>query len=339
LKVALSSTRLSNIDADKLPSVLVVILNWNSPDETRTAVDSVLNMDYPNCNIVVVDNGSTDDSVAILETITNDRVQLIRSPINTGFTGGCNLGLDLALQNDVDYVWLLNNDSVVDPETLSSLVELAEGDPSIGLVSPMIASLQEPSKLLNAGGLYTPEVPIFTSTKKLQQARDWAATSADRVMLMGTALLVRVAMVRKIGTLDPAMFAYWEDTDLSLRSIKAGFRNAVDFNSTIYHKEKSAAGAEAHEMKPHYWYYMARNEIRFWKKHAGLRTRAKPLWWAYGSQLDNLKLLRGNEVSRQAILAGLWDGWRNKTGAYHAGRRMPRLLARAIERHSENRKA
>lgn len=337
--MAPSSTRYLNIDPAKSPSVLVVILNWNSPDETLTAVESVLKMDYPNCNIVVVDNGSTDDSVAVLETITNSRVRLIKSPINTGFTGGCNLGLKLALQNDVDYVWLLNNDSVVNPETLSSLVELAEGDPAIGLVSPMVASLQDPSKLLNAGGLYTPEIPIFTSTKKLEEARKWAASKADRVMLMGTALLVRVAMIRKIGVLDPAMFAYWEDTDLSLRSIKAGFRNALDFNSTIYHKEKSAAGADAHEMKPHYWYYMARNEIRFWKKHTELSKRARPLWWAYGNQLDNLKLLRGNEVSRQAILAGLWDGWRNKTGAYHSGRRMPRLLARAIERHSESRKA
>jgi GT2 family glycosyltransferase len=320
------------------PRVLVVILNWNSPHETCTAVESVLRTSYPNFSVLVIDNGSTDDSIAILEKITNEYVQLIKSPANMGFTGGSNLGFDLALQSDADYVWLVNNDSVVDFSTLSSLVSIAEHDGTIGLISPVIASLQEPSKLLNAGGLYVPEIPAFNSTKNLQEAHEWAATSPDRVMLMGTALLVRVALIRMIGTLDPAMFAYWEDTDFSLRSIKAGFRNVVDFDSKIYHKEKSADTA-AHEMKPHYWYYMARNEIRFWKKHADINTRAKPIWWAYEHQLRNLKLLHGNEVSRQAILAGLWDGLLNKTGAYRSDRRMPRLLAWTIEYHTEKRTA
>ncbi|MEO6912108.1 MAG: glycosyltransferase family 2 protein, partial [Edaphobacter sp.] len=293
-------------DLRKAPSVLIVILNWNSHEETLTVIESVLQMDSANFRIVIIDNGSTDDSVTFLKEIISERVQLILSPENIGFTGGCNLGFDLALRENADYVWMLNNDSVTRTETLSSMIQLAEADSTIGLVSPMVASLQEPSKLLNAGGIYHPEIPIFSSTRKLQEARDWAATRPNQVMLMGTALLVRVSLIRKIGKLDPAMFAYWEDTDFSLRSIQAGFRNVVDFNSVIYHKEKSA-GTEAHSMKPHYWYYMARNEIRFWKKHAKLSARAKTLWWAYESQLSNLRLLRGNKVSRQAILAGLWD--------------------------------
>lgn len=329
-----STTQFHEKAQDEAPRVLVVILNWNSPYETLTAVESVLQITYSNFNVILVDNGSTDNSIAVLEKITSDRIRLIKSPTNVGFTGGSNLGFELALRNNSDYVWLVNSDSVVGTSTLSSLVSVAESDATIGLISPMIASLQEPSKLLNVGGLYIPELPTFSSTKNLQEAQKWAVTNPNRIMLMGTALLVRVALIHKIGMLDPAMFAYWEDTDFSLRSIKAGFRNVIDFDSIIYHKEKSADTA-AHEMKPHYWYYMARNEIRFWKKHAKLSTRTRPLWWAYENQLKNLKLLNGNEVSRQAILAGLWDGLLNKTGAYHSGRRMPRLLARTIEYHME----
>ena len=168
----------------------------------------------------------------------------------------------------------------------------------------------------------------------MAKARMWAEQKSRWVMLMGTALLVRVDLIRTIGKLDDAMFAYWEDTDFSLRSIHAGFENRLDFESVIYHKEKDA-GTEAMTMKPHYWYYMARNEIRFWRKHARAMARLKAFWWTYTFNLRNLRLVRGNVVSRQAILAGLWDGWRGRTGPYSAGRRMPALVARMAEWQSE----
>jgi GT2 family glycosyltransferase len=332
-----SATPPYTVDSARSPSVLIVVLNWNSYEETIAAVKSISKMDYQNCRTVVIDNGSTDDSVEQLEKIASDRVKFIRLPENLGFTGGCNVGLDLAVLKDDDYVWLLNGDAVTDVNTLSSLVRVAETDKTIGLVSPMIASLDEPSKLLNVGGMYEPELPSFQSTKDIRKAQEWAAACPERIMLMGTALLIRVAMVREIGPLDREMFAYWEDTDISLRSIKAGFRNVVDFGSVVYHKEKTIDG-KYHELKPHYWYYMARNEIRFWKKHANFKARLKPLWWQYGGQLEYLRHPNVNNKSRQAILAGLWHGWLSRTGSYQGNSRMPRVLGRLIEFHSRVRK-
>jgi GT2 family glycosyltransferase len=319
----------------KFPSVLITILNWNSQDETLSALKSISEMDYPNFRTVIIDNGSGDQAIEELVNIASDRVELIALPENIGFSGGCNVGLDIALQNGDDYVWLLNNDAVTEAHTLSSLVQVAERDKTIGLVSPMIASLEEPSKLLNVGGRYEPEMPYYRSNKDIRRARDWAVTCPDRIMLVGTALLVRVDMIRQIGSLDPKMFAYWEDTDLSLRSITAGFHNVVDFGSIVYHKEKTIDGKH-HELKPHYWYYMARNEIRFWKKHAGFKSRLKPLWWGYEGQLRYLKSLHGK--SRQALLAGLWHGWLNRTGPYRDDIRAPRVLGSMIELHSRLRK-
>jgi GT2 family glycosyltransferase len=320
-------------DSTADPSVLIVVLNWNSHEETLTAVESIAAMSYANCSTVVIDNGSTDGSVKELSKIEGERVRLVSSPANLGFTGGCNLGIEVALRDGYDYVWLLNNDATTEAGTLASLVRVAEEDEKIGLVSPLIASLQEPAKLLNAGGLYEPETPYYYSTKAMETAREWAAKYPERVMLQGTALLVRVAMVREIGMLDDGFFAYFEDTDLSLRSIKAGYRNAVDFGAVVYHKEKTL-DAKYHELKPYYWYYMARNEIRFWKKHAGFRARLRPLWWQYGAQLRYLRELKAAE-SRRAILAGLWDGWLGRTGIYREERRMPRIFGRIIEMHSE----
>ncbi len=316
------------------PRVLIVILNWNSWEETTAAARSAEGMSYPRKHILIVDNGSVDDSVARLEPLRSESIDLIARPTNEGFTGGCNLGFEVALRDGFEYVWLLNNDAVTECSTLTSLVGVAEQDAKIGLVSPRIASLQEPTKQLNLGGLYHPETSTFESTKDMAKARRWAETQAKWVMLMGTALLVRVELIRTIGKFDDGMFAYWEDTDFSLRSIRAGFQNRLDFDSVVYHREKDA-GTEAMTMKPHYWYYMARNEIRFWRKHARALARLKAFWWTYTFNLRNLRLVRGNTISRQAILAGLWDGWLGRTGPYSAGQRMPMMAARLAEWQSE----
>ncbi len=326
----------SSLDmAAKWPKVLIVILNWNSCDETIAATQSAEQMTYPNKHILLIDNGSVDDSVSRLRRLEGSTVTLLANPVNEGFTGGCNRGFDAALRDDFDYVWLLNNDATTDCRTLTSLVHVAEQDPRIGLVSPRIASLTDTSKQLNLGGLYRPEVPAFESTKKMETARDWAERQPERVMLMGTALLVRVDLIRAIGKLDEAMFAYWEDTDFSLRSILAGYRNRLDFDSVIYHKEKDS-GTQVMEMKPYYWYYMARNEIRFWRKHARSVAKLKALWWTYTFNLHKLRLLRGNLTSQRAILAGLWDGWLGRTGPYLPDRMMPKLLAWFAEQQSKS---
>ena len=319
------------------PSVLIVILNWNAPAETADAVASVLNMDYDNFSIAIIENGSTDDSVAALTPILSDRVRMLQSPVNLGYTGGCNLGFDLALKENFDYVWLLNSDAITPPHTLTSLVATAESSPTIGMVSPLIASITalvpDQSRYVHVAGLFNPAIPSCESTRDPEVARQWMQSSPERVMLLGTALLVKVALVRAIGKLDSDLFAYWEDCDFSVRTFKAGFRNVVDFNSVVHHTEKSAKDA-VHEIKPHYWYYMARNESRFWKKHLSGTARLKPLWWAYNTQVKFLTMLGDNQVSRDAILAGLWHGWTGRTGPYKPGMSIPAPVASLILAHT-----
>ena len=123
----------------RAPVVLIVLLNWNSLEETRAALDAVGRLNYGNYRVLIVDNGSHDGSNVALKKLAGDRVEVLESPVNTGYTGGCNLGLKRALEMGAEYVWLLNNDAVTEPGTLSSLVALAESDPRIGLVTPRIA--------------------------------------------------------------------------------------------------------------------------------------------------------------------------------------------------------
>src|SRR4051812_24301804 len=99
----------------RVPLVLIVMLNWNSADETLAALESVTRMSYPNFRVLIVDNASRDGSNVELRRVIGDRIELLESLINTGYTGGCNLGLRHALEIGADYVWLLNNDAVTGP--------------------------------------------------------------------------------------------------------------------------------------------------------------------------------------------------------------------------------
>ncbi len=308
------------------PSVLVVLLNWNSADETVAAVHAVLASTYPNFSVLVLDNGSTDGSPERLQTLASPSVELLLLPENTGYTGGCNRGLQLALDRGFDFVWLLNNDTVTPPETLASLVNLAQSDPKLALVSPQILSLQEPEKAINLGGIFTLDPPVFQTTNLLQTALDQARNSPEKVIVLGTALLIRSAVLRKIGLLDDRFFAYWEDSDLAVRSLHAGLRNALDFNSAVLHSNKNSV-PDPNTIAPHFWYYMARNETVFWRKHLGLRLRLlKALFWALKLNRVYLRMLNRNPAARQALAAGIWEGWLGRTGPFHPRRRAPALV-------------
>jgi len=316
------------------PSVLVVILNWNGWEETLAAVDFVLRLDYLNLRVLVIDNGSTDGSIAHLRTVHDDRVELLKLPENRGYTGGCNEGFKRALAAGTDYVWLLNNDAVVeDKGTLSSLVALAESDPKIGLVSPRIAELGEEGRLAYCGGVFSVDPFIWEATHDPDEARRWAREYPNAGLAWGTAMLVKASVIREIGMLDERFFAYREDDDYSCRSSLAGYRNLVDESSIIRHPNKSAE-PNPFAMKPYWWYYMTRNECLLWRKHLGMIRALRPLRGPLSRTLRYIRRCSEKRDATDAMLAGLWHGWINRGGPYRPEYRMPRLLAVAIRKYA-----
>lgn len=326
----------SSNDQRHKSSVLVVILNWNGYPETLTAVESVLGMDYPNFRVLLVDNGSTDDSVRELGRVVSDRVEMIETGSNTGYTGGCNIGLRRGMDGGFDYVWLLNNDAVAERDTLRSLVRAADADERIGLISPTIAALVDRSELTFSGAYFSAGQKRYDVTHDPAIAETWTAEHPGEAVLIGTALLVRTAMVREVGLMDPALFAYWEDIDFSVRSNRAGFRNVVDRASIVYHEEKRPE-MEPLTIKPHYWYYMARNESRFWKKHVGLVGSLRPRLWSFHRFLKHMDRCWESSVSTGAILAGLWHGWLGRGGPYRNDYRMPSAVQGMVRMYGRRR--
>jgi GT2 family glycosyltransferase len=321
--------------SDMPPSVLVVSLNWNGWRETLTSVYSVLELNYPNLHVLVIDNKSTDDSLEHRRTIHDDRVEILELPENLGCSGGRNEGLKRALAENFQYVWLLDNDAAVEgKDVLTSLVALAESDPKIGLVSPRIAEPGKEGPLTYCGGICSMDpVILMDDTSDPEEARRWAVKYPNAGLVYGTALLVKSSAIRLIGMLDESLFAYGEDNDYSYRSSQVGFLNVVDEKSTIQHEGKNEE-TNPLAMKPHYWYYKTRNICLFWRKHLGVIRAARPSWWSFHRTLRRMCQCKEKQEATDAMLAGLWHGWIGRGGPYRPEYRMPKLLSAVIWRYA-----
>ena len=120
-------------------SIFIIILFWNRLEETIECLESVFNSDYPNYHVIVLDNASdADKSKLLLQKFPN--VKYVRSDKNLGFTGGNNLGCELAISEGTDYLFLFNNDATLQPDTISKLVNFAESHERVGLISPAVKS-------------------------------------------------------------------------------------------------------------------------------------------------------------------------------------------------------
>ena len=133
-------------DVKAEPTVYIILLNWHGWRDTIACLDSLASLDYTNYHLQVVDNGSTDNSVACIRA-AHPEVSIIETGRNLGFSGGCNVGVRRALEEGADYIWLLNNDTTVDPQALSAMVAVAETDPKVGAIGSVLYYLDNPKDI------------------------------------------------------------------------------------------------------------------------------------------------------------------------------------------------
>jgi hypothetical protein len=219
---------------------------------------------YPNCEIIVVDNGSTDESGERLKK-EFPQYTLIRNASNLGFAEGNNVGIRYALKSRADYVLLLNNDTTVDPGFLEPLVAIAEGDDQIGFVGPMIYFYNAPKVIQSIGAginLWKGRHSII-GIRQVDKGQYNEPMEVDYVS--GAALLVKRQMIQDIGLLDPDYFLYNEEVDWCYRAAEVGYKIVAVPMSKIWHKISSSSGGTNSPLST---YYMTRNRILFMRKHA-----------------------------------------------------------------------
>lgn len=215
----------------RFPTAWVVLLNWEGAPDTIACLDSLAKLDYPASRLLVVDNGSSDDSVERIKR-SHPEVPVLAAEENRGFSAGNNLGLRHAISNGADYVWVLNNDTTVDPESLSQLVRLAERDPRVGAVGSVLFDMSRPDHVQVWGGGH---VKMFSGRSVHRRRRGRLA------YITGGSMLLRVEALQEVGLFDEGFFMYWEDADLCFRLRRAGWGLAVAEKSHVWHKESATA--------------------------------------------------------------------------------------------------
>jgi GT2 family glycosyltransferase len=299
------------------PSVLISVLNWRDPGETAACVGALLAMDYPNARVLVVNNGEAAGLRGALAPMA-ERVTVIQNPVNLGFAGGHNVAIRQALEDGSDYVWLFNSDAEPAPTCLSRLVAAMEQDPGCGIASPVIYHHDDRSLVWSAGGWFDLATASYGRFSTAADAARFAAEHPDRYMLTGTAFLIRTAAARAIGGLDEALFAYHEDTDYCIRAEQAGFRRCLVTEAAIYHRHSPAPFPSVHGC-----YYMARNEVLLWRKHAGWLAALRSRFWGVRRAMAALDRYRERPDLQRAAVAGWWHGQIGVTGPWNRDRSAP----------------
>jgi GT2 family glycosyltransferase len=241
------------------PSVSFVVVNWNQCELTLDCLASLSRQHYENFNVILVDNGSMDGSVAAIRE-GFPTVTVIENGQNLGFTGGNNAGIRAALAQRPDYVFLLNNDTAVDPDMLSKLVDVAESDIRIGITAPTMLYFAKRDMIWCGGNR------IDWRNGATYRLRDGTHESAlqdtpceDADFLTACAVCVRRAVFETIGLLEDRYFIYYDDTDLCARASKAGWRLMYVPRAKMWHKVSAAMGIDS----PTTDYYMVRNSFLF----------------------------------------------------------------------------
>lgn len=300
-------------------SIYVSILNWNKADATLLCVYSLLKSIVPdevNFKIFVIDNGSgSDDWLKLLNGLKNTGVILLRNSENVGFSGGHNRIMQKAIDDGIDYVWLVNNDGLVLPNTLLELINIAESDEGCGAVSPVIVRNGD-ERIIDFCGAYHDWKDL--QWYSLENAPNRQSFDNRCLWLIGAALLLRVKALREVGLFDEGFFAYFEDNDLTAKIAFAGWNNRIADQARFLH--------ECPKNRPPYFYYLTdRNGFLFWLRHTPkpfrrfirLRLLERSLFRA------NLHLSRNKKELADACLLGYWDGFRNVTGRPNLDREVP----------------
>jgi GT2 family glycosyltransferase len=259
--------------------------------------------------VIVIDNGSkTDPGPQITRRFPD--IECMRLDKNIGFAAGCNLGAERLLAHGVEFILFLNNDTIAEPDLLTLLTQSFIVQPALGVVSPLIRRSDPVPEIEFAGGIIRYAFGQFR-TRRLPPGNDRAVQLCDYAS--GCCMLVSRQAFETIGPLDETFFAYFEDTDFSIRAWKNGLKVACRTDAVITHK--GSATTRDHltlgTVSALKHYLVARNRLLVLRKHAPVGSRiffvaiVQPLivvYYLFGF-LSRLRLAKAH-----AFLSGVRDG-------------------------------
>jgi len=337
----------------------ILILNWNSWQDTIECVESVLKSNYKNYQIVIIDNDSEDNSVEYITKYLNRKILpltsekhknkvfpifsekipyiiyseeealkggivekeksikllenikypviIIKNKDNYGFAKGNNTALRFTLKRqDFDYIWLLNNDTIIEKNTLSNLIKTAEKKNKIGFIGSVIRYYDNPNLIQTiGGGKFYPILGLGKLYMKNQHISILENLNPEEVnnyldYIMGASLLIRKETLEDVGIFDEDYFLYTEELDLITRGKRKGWKLAVALDSFVYHKES----ASTKDKKWLYYYLINKSNMIYLKKHYGFLYNIFSIPFIL---VNTLKITR-NVKNIKATIKGILEG-------------------------------
>ncbi len=220
------------------PSILAIILNWNGFDDTVACIQSLKESTLQLSSILLLDQASPDDSGKKLEQLyqLDKQVMVILNDKNYGFSGGVNIGIRRALEMGADFVFLINNDTIVDKDCVSLLYDTIKDDLKVAVVGPSILYYSKPNIIWQAGGYFSKlKMGVIVPSKNMTLSA-LSQEVAQVSFLTGCALMIRKETFEQVGYLDTSYFFYMEDVDFSLRVTNSGLRMCYNPIAKVWHK-------------------------------------------------------------------------------------------------------
>jgi GT2 family glycosyltransferase len=303
--------------------VLITVLNWNRPDETIACLESVFAQDNGAAvSVLLIDNGSESQVVERIRNWADQRglgptvislgdpmpdpppgghLTILTTGRNLGYAGGNNVAFRRAMDWDIDWVLVLNNDAYLPSDFLRRLTATADRWPRAGLIGSRVmpstassASSYEGGRLLYAFGVYA--------------LWRWRGRRGDVLVnfVPGCAVLARTAMLAEIGLFDERFFLYTEDVDLSYRAMQAGWQLIVNLDAFVQHDLSVSMGGRR---TPLYYYYVTRNTLFFISDRLSGIARISSFIFFLGQTGVRLSLwvLTGRWGHARAVTRGIRD--------------------------------
>lgn len=285
------------------PSVFVIVLNWNGVNDTLDCLRSLNEVTYGNFKVLVVDNGSSDDSVARLRRYEAPfPFELIETGQNLGFAEGNNVGIRSAMAQGAEYVLLLNNDTVVDPDFLSAFVRAAQAYPDGAIFSGKIYYFDQPSTFWYAGATWQRDRQYFQhdGIGRVDDGSEYLhVTETDYGS--GCAFFMRANALLTTGLLDSKFFLTYEETDLCYRARAAGFKVLFVPDAKLWHKVSASFGGVD---SPLQLYFYSRNVLLWAERHLPRRE----YWALLRKTVRSALRIGGNgDMGRASVRRAYWS--------------------------------
>ena len=293
------------------PLVSIITVNYNAPEITAELLSSLSKLNYSNYEVIVVDNASTSGRSSINLKKQFPFIHHISSPVNLGFAGGNNIGLQFAKG---EYVFLLNNDTEITKELVTILVHYLQNHPDCGVACPKIKYFFKPEIIQYTGsvGLH----PITSRTYDegyLKQDTGQFNQSKITDLPNGAAMMVPMKLIQAIGGMKELFFLYYEELDWAVYIKNAGFNIHYVGAAEVFHKESSSTGINSAFKN----YYLYRNRFLYIRRHSkGIKLLAASLYFIFIACIFNIiKHACKKEWSLSfSIIRGLW--WNIRNDAY-----------------------